>query len=85
MLMAHPAVLRDLVTRYDALRVLHAGDGCPEIRRRMDDAAYTLCVTTGTRDVTSALAAARQRLSVALPVRTAAAGVQSADDSLIGG
>ena len=48
MLMAHPAVLRNLVEQYDALRILHAEDGSPEVRRRMDDVSYTLRVSTGT-------------------------------------
>ncbi|GHE92748.1 DUF5133 domain-containing protein [Streptomyces fumanus] len=62
MLMAHPAVLRNLIDQYEALRVLHAEDGSEEVRRRMDDVTYTLCVSTGTRDIDSALAAARRRL-----------------------
>lgn len=67
MLMAHPTVLRDLIEQYEALRVLHAESGGAEARRRMDDVAYTLCVSTGTGDVDSALAAARHRLSGARP------------------
>lgn len=52
MLMAHPAVLRDLVEQYEALSALHAEDGSPESRQRLNDVAYTLCVSTGTRDST---------------------------------
>jgi hypothetical protein len=63
MLMAHPAVLRNLVEQYEALQVLHAQDGDPQARTRMDDVAYTLCVSTGTRDTAAALAAAYQQLS----------------------
>ncbi|MER8001233.1 MULTISPECIES: DUF5133 domain-containing protein [unclassified Streptomyces] len=73
MLMAHPAVLRNLVEQYDALRVLHAEDGSPAVRRRMDDVAYTLCVSTGTRDIDAALIAARHRLP----------GARTEDDSLL--
>ncbi|KAA6224460.1 DUF5133 domain-containing protein [Streptomyces albofaciens JCM 4342] len=62
MLLAHPAVLRDLVEQYETLRVLDAANGSPEVRQRMDDVAYTLCVSTGTRDVDAALIAARHRL-----------------------
>lgn len=62
MLMAHPAVLRNLIEQYEALRTLHAESGSPEARRRMDDVAYTLCVSTGTRDVDAALIAARHQL-----------------------
>jgi hypothetical protein len=61
-LMAHPAVLRNLIEQYEALRTLHAESGSPEARRRMDDVAYTLCVSTGTRDVDAALIAARHQL-----------------------
>ncbi|MCQ4205582.1 DUF5133 domain-containing protein [Streptomyces longispororuber] len=62
MLMAHPAVLNNLVEQYDSLRVLHAGNGAEDVRNRMDDLAYMLCVSTGTRDIDSALIAARHRL-----------------------
>ncbi|MDX2642302.1 DUF5133 domain-containing protein [Streptomyces sp. PA03-1a] len=65
MLLAHPAVLNDLVDRYETLRMLDAGD--PEVRRRMADVSYTLCVATGTRDVATALIAARLRLPGARP------------------
>ncbi|MCI3928245.1 DUF5133 domain-containing protein [Streptomyces sp. AN091965] len=67
MLMAHPAILRDLVEQYETLRILHAENGRPQVRRRMDDVAYTLCVSTGTRDVDAALIAARHRLPGARP------------------
>ncbi|MFI5685383.1 DUF5133 domain-containing protein [Streptomyces sp. NPDC051636] len=73
MLMAHPAVLRNLIEQYDALRILHAEDGSPEVRQRMDDIAYTLCVATGTRDIDAALIAARHQLP----------GARPHDDSLI--
>ncbi|MFD7750053.1 DUF5133 domain-containing protein [Streptomyces sp. NPDC059698] len=67
MLMAHPTVLRNLVEQYEVLRVLHADNGSEEARQRMDDVAYTLCVSTGTADVDSALVAARHRLPGARP------------------
>ncbi|MFD4028566.1 DUF5133 domain-containing protein [Streptomyces sp. NPDC058576] len=67
MLMAHPTVLRNLIEQYEALRVLHAEDGDEEARQRMDDVAYTLCVSTGTSDVDSALVAARHQLPGARP------------------
>ncbi|MFD7599291.1 DUF5133 domain-containing protein [Streptomyces mirabilis] len=73
MLMAHPAVLRNLVEQYVTLRTLHAEDGGTEVRRRMDDVAYTLCVSTGTRDVDTALVAARHRLP----------GARTMDDSVL--
>ncbi|MFK0215604.1 MULTISPECIES: DUF5133 domain-containing protein [unclassified Streptomyces] len=67
MLMAHPAVLHNLIEQYETLRVLQAESGGAEVRRRMDDLAYTLCVSTGTRDVETALIAARHRLPGARP------------------
>ncbi|QGZ47556.1 MULTISPECIES: DUF5133 domain-containing protein [Streptomyces] len=67
MLMAHPAVLSNLMEQYQTLRMLHAENGSEEVRRRMDDIAYTLCVSTGTRDVDAALIAARHRLPGARP------------------
>ncbi|UXY32894.1 DUF5133 domain-containing protein [Streptomyces sp. HUAS TT20] len=73
MLMAHPAVLRNMVEQYDALRILHADHGSPGGRRRMDDIAFTLCVSTGTRDIDAALIVARHQLPGARPY----------DDSLV--
>ncbi|MFB7941668.1 DUF5133 domain-containing protein [Streptomyces sp. NPDC127049] len=67
MLMAHPVVLRNLIEQYETLKVLQAENGGEEVRRRMDDLAYTLCVSTGTRDVDAALIAARHRLPGARP------------------
>ncbi|MET9619601.1 MULTISPECIES: DUF5133 domain-containing protein [unclassified Streptomyces] len=67
MLMAHPVVLSKLVEEYEALSMLHAENGSPEVRRRVEDLAYTLCVSTGTRDVDTALIAARHRLPGARP------------------
>jgi hypothetical protein len=63
MLMAHPVVLRNLVEQYEALKTLHAEAGDSRARARMEDVVYTLCVSTGTRDPDTALAAARQRLA----------------------
>ncbi|MDQ0791789.1 DUF5133 domain-containing protein [Streptomyces sp. B1I3] len=67
MLMAHPAVLQNLVEQYDTLRILQADNGDAEVRQRMDDIAYTLCVATGTRDIDVALVAARHQLPGARP------------------
>ncbi|MEU6705005.1 DUF5133 domain-containing protein [Streptomyces wuyuanensis] len=67
MLMAHPAVLDNLVEQYETLRLLHAEDGSEAVRRRMEDVAYTLCVSTGTSDVDAALIAARFHLPGARP------------------
>ncbi|WP_255305844.1 DUF5133 domain-containing protein [Streptomyces sp. Wb2n-11] len=63
--MAHSTVLHELVSRYEALRT--ATEGSPataELKRRLEDAAYTLCVITGTRHPDQALAVARARLAV---------------------
>ncbi|MEU9242278.1 DUF5133 domain-containing protein [Streptomyces shenzhenensis] len=73
MLMAHPAVLTDLIEQYEALRTLHADQGDETVRRRMADIAYTLCVATGTSDVDAALVVARYRLP----------GARVEDDSLL--
>jgi hypothetical protein len=66
MLMAHPAILEDLMDRYETLRFLDPHD--PQVRRRVDDLAYTLCVATGTSDVEMALIAARMHLPGAGPL-----------------
>ncbi|MFE0824670.1 DUF5133 domain-containing protein [Streptomyces sp. NPDC058847] len=73
MLLAHPVVLKNLIEQYETLRALHAEDGTEEGRRRMEDVAYTLCVSTGTRDIDAALVAARHRLP----------GARTEDDSLL--
>ncbi|MFG3033743.1 DUF5133 domain-containing protein [Streptomyces sp. NPDC048253] len=65
MLMAHPAVLKNLIKQYETLRILHAEHGSEEARRQMDDVAYTLCVSTGTRDIDAALIAAHRQLPAA--------------------
>ncbi|MGC9500912.1 DUF5133 domain-containing protein [Streptomyces sp. WG7] len=69
MLMAHPAVLRDLIEQYEALAAVDASNAdSARVRQRMDDVAYTLCVSTGTRDIDAALIAARHQLSGARPL-----------------
>ncbi|MFG2718922.1 DUF5133 domain-containing protein [Streptomyces sp. NPDC048416] len=73
MLMAHPAVLRDLLDEYEALLALNAADGGEATRQRLDDVSYTLCVSTGTRDIDSAVIAARHRLP----------GARTFDDSVL--
>ncbi|THA71554.1 DUF5133 domain-containing protein [Streptomyces sp. A0958] len=62
MLLAHPVVLWGLVREYEALKVLHGEDGGAVARQRMDDVAYSLCLSTGTQDVDAALIAARFQL-----------------------
>ncbi|MEU9101638.1 DUF5133 domain-containing protein [Streptomyces sp. NPDC048361] len=73
MLMAHPAVLRDLLDEYEALLVLNAAEGDESTRQRLDDVTYTLCVSTGTRDIDAAVIAARHRLP----------GARTFDDSVL--
>ncbi len=63
MLTPHPTLLAELVETYETLRARHADDRDPQTRRLMNDAAYTLCVTTGTRDVDTALIIARRQLA----------------------
>lgn len=71
MLMAHPTVLRTLVERYEQLSALapelRTGGSedtelDPEVVRQLQDTAYTLCVSTGTRDIAVALATARAHI-----------------------
>ncbi|MGY0489650.1 DUF5133 domain-containing protein [Streptomyces sp. WG-D5] len=73
MLLAHPALLNDLVREYETLSALDADEGGPAARRRLDDIGYSLCVATGTSDVDAALVAARHRLP----------GARVHDDSVI--
>ncbi|GAB2888192.1 DUF5133 domain-containing protein [Streptomyces deserti] len=63
MLRPHPAVLRRLVEEYEALSAAEAALGTAESGPRVRDLAYTLCVSTGTRDVRQALEAARRWLA----------------------
>jgi hypothetical protein len=65
MLMPHPATLRKLVEEYQALAALESAEGVTKSGQRAQDLAYTLCVSTGTRDVQQALDYARQYLAAA--------------------
>lgn len=73
MLMAHPVVLRDLLERYEAQELLQTQQAGEAVRQRMDDLAYNLCVSTGTRDIDAALVAARHQLP----------GARTEDDSVL--
>ncbi|WP_329458912.1 DUF5133 domain-containing protein [Streptomyces sp. NBC_01497] len=73
MLMAHPAVLSNLIEQYETLHTLQAENGSTQSRQRLEDVSYTLCVATGTRDVDTALQAARQRLAEGQITRNAVA------------
>ncbi|MBU6535208.1 DUF5133 domain-containing protein [Streptomyces sp. NPDC057245] len=63
MLTPDPALLRGLLEEYEAAAANEPADptGAPGPRTR--DLAYTLCVSTGTRDVGRAVAAARLQLA----------------------
>ncbi|MEJ1200573.1 MULTISPECIES: DUF5133 domain-containing protein [unclassified Streptomyces] len=63
MLMPHPAVLRGLVDEYEAAALYEPADDTGGPGPRARDLAYTLCVSTGTRDVALALEAARRWLA----------------------
>ncbi|WUO95103.1 DUF5133 domain-containing protein [Streptomyces sp. NBC_00272] len=76
MLMAHPAVLARLVEEYETVSQLRAGGRQEALRQRLEDVVYTLCVSTGTRDVDAALASARERMGAA--PRTGACGTEAA-------
>lgn len=68
-----PALLRELVERYERLSGQRADVLAePRVRDLLRDTAYTLCVSTGTRDITSALAAARARIGESVDVSPAA-------------
>src|SRR5690242_12606018 len=41
-LMAHPAVLKDLIAQYETLTLLGAGKSTPQARQRLADISYTL-------------------------------------------
>ncbi|CAM5306690.1 hypothetical protein STENM223S_04047 [Streptomyces tendae] len=66
MLMPHPAELRRLLEEYETAATDEPADATGEPGPRTRDLAYTLCVSTGTRDVRGALEAARRQLAAAL-------------------
>ncbi|GAA3715861.1 DUF5133 domain-containing protein [Streptomyces tremellae] len=78
MLMAHPTMLRHLVESYETARALHARQGGKETLRRLEDATYTLCVSTGTRTAEDALAAAGRRIAAAEAATEAPGGLTTA-------
>ncbi|MEU8033817.1 DUF5133 domain-containing protein [Streptomyces sp. NPDC049099] len=66
MVMAHPSLLRELLERCERLKRRGSLDGDPQAARELEDAEYTLCVLTGTRQLDTALYVARQQLADAL-------------------
>ncbi|NLU76592.1 DUF5133 domain-containing protein [Streptomyces sp. HNM0575] len=75
MLMAHPAVLAKTLVEYETLRELHAEHGGAAVKQRLDDVAYSLCISTGTNDIDAAVIAARYHLP----------GARARDDSALVG
>ncbi|MFK0216615.1 DUF5133 domain-containing protein [Streptomyces vinaceus] len=72
--MAHPAVLARLVEEYEMVSRTGAGDRREPLRQRLEDVVYTLCVSTGTRDIDAALASARERMAAAWHLDAEGAG-----------
>jgi len=87
MLMPHPATLRKLVGEYEALVAHRTESGAAKPGQRAQDLAYTLCVSTGTRDVRSALEEARRHIAAAqqpvapTPPRPTGSGAAEAHDA----
>jgi hypothetical protein len=73
MLMPLPATLRRLISQYEMLLAEEAPDSAQPPSEVLRDLAYTLCVSTGTREITDALDTARSYLAKAAAVPSAAA------------
>ncbi|MFJ9536161.1 DUF5133 domain-containing protein [Streptomyces sp. NPDC101225] len=73
MLTPHPAVLRRLVEEYEAALAEDAATGSTAAGTREQDLAYTLCVSTGTRDAGHALWTAHRMLAATAAPDTAGA------------
>ncbi|WP_326841104.1 DUF5133 domain-containing protein [Streptomyces sp. NBC_01558] len=71
MLMPLPSTLRQLLTEYETLR---AATGTTPPSQRLRDLDYTLCVSTGTREITQALETARSYLATCTDTPTVADG-----------
>ncbi|MEW5356587.1 DUF5133 domain-containing protein [Streptomyces sp. 16-176A] len=63
MLMPHPEFLRKLVHEYETALAEEAAAAAAVRTTRAQDLAYTLCVSTGTREVRAALETARRLLA----------------------
>ncbi|CCB71602.1 DUF5133 domain-containing protein [Streptantibioticus cattleyicolor] len=65
MLKPHPVVLRKLLDRYESLEArARSGERVsPQLRRELEDTAYTLCVSTATTEPGAAKAVARRLLA----------------------
>ncbi|MGW4171434.1 DUF5133 domain-containing protein [Streptomyces chartreusis] len=66
MLTARPSLLRELVERCETLQRRLALQPTADAARQLDNATYTLCVITGTRQLDTALSVARRQVAQAL-------------------
>ncbi|MER5544084.1 DUF5133 domain-containing protein [Streptomyces sp. NPDC002589] len=66
MITAHPSLLPELVARCETLRHRLAADHSGETARQLEDATYTQCVITGTRQPDTALSVARRQMTDAM-------------------
>ncbi|MER5382953.1 DUF5133 domain-containing protein [Streptomyces sp. NPDC002688] len=78
MLMPLPATLRRLVAEYETLLAAETLGGATPPSQRLRDLAYTLCVSTGTREIADALDTARSYLAARTTVTSAADSVAGA-------
>ncbi|MEV6759216.1 DUF5133 domain-containing protein [Streptomyces sp. NPDC051105] len=62
MLMPHPVALRRLLTEYETRLAIQPRTDGTTPDPRLQDLAYTLCVSTGTREIDQALLAAHDYL-----------------------
>ncbi|MFJ9038809.1 DUF5133 domain-containing protein [Streptomyces sp. NPDC102406] len=85
MITPHPQMLRALLSRYAKARLQLVEDDTVANRRLLEDVAYTLCVTTATREIKDALAAAERLLAVdpSTPETRPMAGQEQADQTLV--
>ncbi|MFJ9346544.1 DUF5133 domain-containing protein [Streptomyces sp. NPDC101237] len=65
MLMPHPATLRSLLDAYESLVTAETSPEDTASEARRQDLAYTLCVSTGTREIAQALQVAHAYLDPA--------------------
>jgi len=78
-LMPHPAILRRLVEEYEALVAEGPEEALTRTDGRAQELAYTLCVSTGTREIGRALETARRQLAEAYRADAVSTAVVSAD------
>ncbi|CAM5331219.1 DUF5133 domain-containing protein [Streptomyces chartreusis] len=66
MITAHPSLLRDLIERCETLSRRMAVHPSADTARQFEDATYTLCIITGTRQLDMALFVARHQMAAAV-------------------